>query len=80
MFMSGQEYYNEAYKRGCAEQFRIDMFCIIKTLKELDIDDNRIKVLIIKHHGLTNQEADNIIKNFILSSEDVDIFLKNLTI
>lgn len=55
MFMYGQEYYNECYKRGCAEQFRIDMFCTIKTLKELDIDDNRIKVLIThedeKTHG-----------------------------
>lgn len=48
-------------EKGRSEQFRKDMLNHIKTLRELDVDNDRIKELIIKNHGLTEEEAEEFL-------------------
>ena len=42
---------------GSSEQFRKDVINSINMLKELNVDEDRIIELIIKNHGLTEEEA-----------------------
>lgn len=50
---------------GRTEQFEKDMLNHIKTLKELDVDDERIKELIMKNHGLTEEEAEDFLSEYL---------------
>lgn len=51
----------ELLEKGRTEQFRKDMLGYIETLKELNVDDGRIKELIMKHYGLNEEEIENLL-------------------
>lgn len=52
-------------EKGRSEQFKKDMLNNIKTLKELDVEDERIKELIMKNHGLTEEEAEEFLSEYL---------------
>ena len=50
---------------GSSEQFRKDVINSINMLKELNVDEDRIIELIIKNHGLTEEE----VKEFFIEED-----------
>lgn len=52
-------------EKGRSEQFKKDMLNNIKTLKEIDVEDERIKELIMKNHGLTEEEAEEFLSEYL---------------